>query len=81
MARNYNGLREPNPHRAFGNGPRPRWGVVKSLALIGAGPVGLIRTQKVGIKYKKPLKEKGSVWDQALVRCDAALIISVFFSL
>ena len=32
----------------------PRWGVVKSLALIGAGPVGLIHTQKVRIKYKKP---------------------------
>ena len=32
----------------------PRWGVVKSLALIGAGPVGLIHAHKMGIKYKKP---------------------------
>ncbi len=49
----------------------PWWGVVKSLALIGAGPVGLLHAQKVGIEYKKPLKEIGSVWDQALVRGDA----------
>jgi hypothetical protein len=32
-------------------------GVVKSLALIGAGPVVLVHTQKVGIKYKKPLRD------------------------
>ncbi len=30
------------------------WGVVKSLELIGAGPVGLIHTQDFGIEYKKP---------------------------
>ena len=29
-------------------------GVVKSLERIGSGPVGLLHTQKVGIKYKKP---------------------------
>ena len=29
--------------------------MVKSLALIGAGPVVLVHMQKVGIKYKKPL--------------------------
>src|SRR3979411_2111908 len=33
----------------------PGWGVVKSLELIGAGPVVLVHMQKVGIKYKKPL--------------------------
>jgi hypothetical protein len=30
------------------------WGVVKSLALLGRQPVGLVHTEKVGIKYKKP---------------------------
>jgi hypothetical protein len=30
-------------------------GVVNSLARRGCGPVGLIHTQKAGIKYKKPL--------------------------
>ena len=29
-------------------------GVVKSLELIGSGPVGLIHAHKMGIKYKKP---------------------------
>ena len=35
----------------------PWWGVVKSLALIGAGPVGVIRTQKLQffLKRKSPL--------------------------
>ena len=33
---------------------KPTVGVVKSLALIGAGPVGLVHTHRVGIKYKKP---------------------------
>jgi hypothetical protein len=33
---------------------KPTVGVVKSLALIGAGPVGLIHAHGVGIKYKKP---------------------------
>jgi hypothetical protein len=32
----------------------PGRGLVKSLELIGSGPVGLVHTQKVGIKYKKP---------------------------
>src|ERR1700675_3390094 len=32
----------------------PRWGVVKSLALIGAEPVGLVHSKKFGIKYKEP---------------------------
>jgi hypothetical protein len=32
----------------------PPVGVVKSLVLIGSGPVGLLHTQKVRIKYKKP---------------------------
>ena len=31
----------------------PRWGVVKSLALIGAGPVGLVHRQKVRFFQKK----------------------------
>src|ERR1700738_1170318 len=36
---------------------KPRVGVVKSLALIGAGPVGLIRTQKSHFfKTKNPLR-------------------------
>jgi hypothetical protein len=34
---------------------KPRVGVVKSLQVIGCGPVALIHTCKVGIKYKKPL--------------------------
>jgi hypothetical protein len=29
-------------------------GVVKSLGLIGAGPVGLVHAQKIPIKYKNP---------------------------
>ena len=29
-------------------------GVVKTLELIGSGPVVLVHRQKVGIKYKKP---------------------------
>jgi hypothetical protein len=33
---------------------RMGWGV-NSLARRGCGPVGLVQTQKVGIKYKKPL--------------------------
>lgn len=37
--------------------PARGWGVVKSLPLIGAGPVGLIHTRKVEIKYKKPLRD------------------------
>ncbi len=32
----------------------PWWGVLKSLVLEGAGPVGLLHSQKTGIKYKKP---------------------------
>jgi len=32
----------------------PKPGVVKSLELIGSGPVGLVHTRKAGIKYKKP---------------------------
>jgi len=31
-------------------------GVVKSLALASTGPVGLLHTQKVEIKYKKPVR-------------------------
>ena len=31
------------------------WGVVKSLELIGAGPVGLIHAREVEIQYKKSL--------------------------
>jgi hypothetical protein len=34
--------------------------VVKSLALIGAGPVGLVHTQKIGIQSEKP------TWTKAL---------------
>src|SRR5258705_5042155 len=38
----------------------------KSLALIGAGPAGLLRSQKTGIKYKKPsysgLGGESSAW-------------------
>jgi hypothetical protein len=33
---------------------RKRVGVVKSLGGFRRGPVGLLHTQKVGIKYKKP---------------------------
>src|SRR5947207_12946909 len=36
---------------------KPTVWVVKFLALTGAGPVGLLCTQKVGIKYKKPLRD------------------------
>ena len=31
--------------------------MLKSLEHLSFGPVGLIRTQKVGIKYKKPLRD------------------------
>src|SRR5258708_14081017 len=30
------------------------WGVVNSLALIGAGPVGLVHTQKIEAQSEKP---------------------------
>ena len=40
--------------------PKPVVGVVKSLELIGSGPVGRIHAQKVGIKSKKPLRDIGS---------------------
>ena len=33
---------------------KPRVGVVKSLEVIGSGPVVLIQTHKVGVQYKKP---------------------------
>src|SRR6266850_2218905 len=33
------------------------WGVVNSLARRGCGPVALIHAQKLGIKYKKPLRD------------------------
>jgi hypothetical protein len=36
---------------------KPGMGVVKSLEHIGSGPVGLIHTQKIEIKYKKPLRD------------------------
>ena len=32
-------------------------GGVKTLEIKGLGPVGLLHTQKVGIKYKKPTQE------------------------
>jgi hypothetical protein len=32
-------------------------GVLKSLEHLSFGPVGLVHTQKVGIKYKKPLRD------------------------
>jgi hypothetical protein len=38
-------------HKLMGGGG---WGVVKSLGRWGSGPVGLLHTQKVGTKYKKP---------------------------
>src|SRR5258705_1170773 len=42
------------------------WGVVKSLELIGSGPVGLLHTQKVRNEYKKPsysgLRGECSAW-------------------
>ena len=31
-----------------------RWGVFKSLGRVRRGPVGLLHSQKTGIKYKKP---------------------------
>src|SRR5258706_4128468 len=33
---------------------RGGWGVVKSLGDLSSGPVGLLHSQKTGIKYKKP---------------------------
>jgi hypothetical protein len=37
-------------------------GMVKSLELIGSGPVGLTRTQNLGIKSEKPLKARSQRW-------------------
>ncbi len=45
----------------------PWWGVVKSLAPIGAGPVGLVHTHRVGIKYKKPPRLAPTEFSQWLV--------------
>ena len=38
----------------------PGWGVVKSLELIGSGPVGLVHTQKIEAQSEKP------TWTKAL---------------
>ena len=45
----------------------PRWGVVKSLALIGAGPVALLHTQNPGIKSERPLKAEVNVGSRTVV--------------
>jgi hypothetical protein len=44
------------PKRLYHKRVRPPVGVVKSLGYFRRGPVGLLHTQKVGIKYKKPTK-------------------------
>src|SRR5260370_935806 len=45
------------------------WGVVKSPELIGAGPVGLIHTQKVGIQSEKPTWTKALEFTQFACPC------------
>jgi hypothetical protein len=50
-------------------------GVVKSLEVLGRGPVGLLHTQKVGIKYKKPTwQAAGLEVVRSLVFVDVALV-------
>jgi hypothetical protein len=44
----------------------PWWGVVKSLGYYRRGPVVLLHTQKVGIKYKKPT----CVWQASIIEAD-----------
>jgi hypothetical protein len=43
---------------SLGRRIRKGWGVVKSLAGFPCGPAGLVHTQKVGIKYKKPTSQQ-----------------------
>src|SRR6267142_1550944 len=47
----------------------PRWGVVKSLALIGAGPVGLVHTQKIEAQSEKPTWTKALEFTQFACPC------------
>ncbi len=47
---------------------KPTMAVVKSLALIGTGPVGLLHTQKVRNEYKKPTQAKGRLANQGIGR-------------
>jgi hypothetical protein len=43
--------------------------VVKSLALIGTGPVGLIQAHKVRVQYKKPTWTKALEFTQFACPC------------
>jgi hypothetical protein len=54
----------------------PGWGVVKSLGLIGSGPVGLVHTQKIGIQSEKPTCTKALEFTQFASPCgtDARLL-------
>jgi hypothetical protein len=46
-------------------------GVPKSMAQSGCGPVAMVRTQKSGIKYEKPIVVRCSAQDQLQRRCGA----------
>src|SRR6476660_7962497 len=45
------------------------WGVVKSLELIGSGPVGLVHTQKIEAQSEKPTWTKALEFTQFACRC------------
>src|SRR5712671_7393265 len=45
------------------------WGVVKSLGLIGCGPVGLVHTQKIEAQSEKPTWTKALEFTQFACPC------------
>jgi hypothetical protein len=45
------------------------WGVVKSLKLIGSGPVGLVHTQKIEAQSEKPTWTKALEFTQFACPC------------
>jgi len=45
------------------------WGVVKSLELIGSGPVGLVHTQKIEAQSEKPTWTKALEFTQFACPC------------
>ena len=47
----------------------PRVGVVKSLKLIGSGPVGLVHTQKIEAQSEKPTWTKALEFTQFACPC------------
>ena len=55
--------------RGGGGSASPTWGVAKSLELVGAGPVALLHTQKIGIQSEKPTWTKALEFTQFTCPC------------